>query len=32
MKKSVNTDRLKNHPIALDENTIDILYHKILEK
>ena len=32
MKKSVNPDRLKNHPVALDENTIDILYHKILEK
>ena len=27
---SVNPDRLKNHPIALDEATIDYLYHQIL--
>lgn len=27
---SVNPVRLKNHPITLDETTIDILYHKIL--
>ena len=27
---SVNTDRLKNHPILLDRNSIDLLYHKIL--
>lgn len=27
---SVNPVRLKNHPIALDEKTIDALYHKIL--
>ena len=32
LKKSVNPVRLKNHPVALDENTIDILYHEILEK
>ena len=31
MKNSVNPDRLKNHPIALDINTIDALYHKILK-
>lgn len=30
LKVSVNPVRLKNHPIALDEDTIDILYHKIL--
>ena len=30
LKKSVNPVRLKNHPIALDEETIDMLYHKIL--
>lgn len=30
LKTSVNPDRLKNHPIALDANTIDMLYHKIL--
>lgn len=29
LKTSVNTDRLKNHPIALDEETIDALYHRI---
>ena len=30
LKTSVNPDRLKNHPIALDVETIDSLYHKIL--
>ena len=30
LKNSVNPVRLKNHPIALDTNTIDILYHDIL--
>ncbi len=30
LKTSVNPVRLKNHPIALDEETIDKLYHDIL--
>ena len=30
LASSVNVDRLKNHPIALDKETIDSLYHKIL--
>ena len=30
LKTSVNPVRLKNHPIALDEETIDRLYHMIL--
>ena len=30
LKTSVNPVRLKNHPIALDMDTIDMLYHKIL--
>ena len=30
LKVSVNPVRLKNHPIKLDEETIDELYHKIL--
>ena len=30
LASSVNVDRLKNHPIALDRDTIDSLYHKIL--
>lgn len=30
LKTSVNPVRLKNHPIALDVDTIDALYHKIL--
>ena len=30
LKTSVNPVRLKNHPIALDVDTIDRLYHKIL--
>lgn len=29
LKTSVNPDRLKNHPVALDEETIDMLYHRI---
>lgn len=30
LRNSVNPVRLKNHPIALDVDTIDALYHKIL--
>lgn len=30
LKSGVNPVRLRNHPIALDENTIDKLYHVIL--
>ena len=30
LKTSVNPVRLKNHPIALTEDTIDTLYHQIL--
>ncbi len=30
LKTSVNPVRLKNHPVALDESTIDSLYHEIL--
>lgn len=30
LKASVNPVRLKNHPIALDEDDIDSLYHQIL--
>ena len=30
LKTSVNPVRLKNHPIALDAETIDALYHQIL--
>ena len=30
LKSSVNPVRLKNHPISLDEDTIDALYRKIL--
>ena len=30
LKTSVNPTRLKNHPIALDVETIDVLYHRIL--
>lgn len=30
LKKSVNPVRLKNHPITLDVDTIDALYHNIL--
>lgn len=32
LKTSVNPVRLKNHPIALDVDTIDALYHKILNE
>ena len=32
LKTSVNPVRLKNHPIALDVDTIDILYHEILRQ
>ena len=32
LKSSVNPVRLKNHPIELDADTIDILYHEILVK
>ncbi len=32
LKTSVNPVRLKNHPIKLDADTIDDLYHKILRK
>lgn len=31
LKTSVNPDRLKNHPVRLDEDTIDMLYHRILK-
>ena len=31
LKNSVNPVRLKNHPIQLDTETIDLLYHQILE-
>ena len=31
LKKSVNPVRLKNHPVELDEETIDGLYHRILK-
>lgn len=31
LKKSVNPVRLKNHPIQLDEDTIDMLYQEILQ-
>lgn len=30
LKSSVNPVRLKNHPVQLTEETIDMLYHKIL--
>lgn len=30
LKNSVNPDRLKNHPVKLDTDTIEILYRKIL--
>lgn len=30
LRQSVNPDRLKNHPVALDEGTIDALYRRIL--
>ena len=31
LKNSVNPTRLKNNPVLLDENTINMLYHKILK-
>ena len=31
LKHSVNAERLGNHPYMLDEDTIDALYHQILE-
>ncbi len=31
LKKSVNPVRLKNHPVFLYEETIDFLYHRILD-
>lgn len=31
LKVSVNLVRLKNHPVELNENTIDYLYHRILK-
>ena len=31
LKRSVNLDRLKNHPIKLDQKSIDRLYHQILK-
>ena len=31
LRRSVNAERLGNHPYALDEDTIDALYHQILE-
>lgn len=32
LRRSVNLERLKNYPIALSENVIDELYHKILKQ
>jgi len=32
LRTSVNPIRLKNHPVALDEETIDSLYHQILKE
>lgn len=32
LAKSVNTTRLKNNPVILDEITLENLYHKILER
>ena len=32
LKTSVNPTRLKNHPITLKEDMIDMLYHKILRE
>jgi hypothetical protein len=31
LRRSVNAERLGNHPYALDEDAIDALYHQILE-
>ena len=30
LKRSVNLTRLKNHPIALSMETIDMVYHMVL--
>ena len=32
LKKSVNSVRLRNNPVQLDEQAIDALYHEILRK
>lgn len=32
LQSSVNPVRLKNHPVALDAGTIDMLYHRILKE
>ena len=32
LKKSVNPERLKNHPVSLNEERIDRLYHRILDQ
>lgn len=32
LRKSVNSDRLKNHPLELDEYAIETLYYEILNK
>ncbi len=32
LRKSVNITRLKNNPVYLDEETIDLLYHEILRE
>lgn len=32
LRTSVNPQRLKNHPVQLDEKTINLLYHKILKE
>ena len=32
LRQGVNPDRLRNHPIALDGETIDALYHEILQQ
>ena len=31
LRRSVNPVRLKNHPVSLDEETMDRLYHRILD-
>jgi len=31
LRQSVNLSRLKNHPVAMDGDTIDLLYHRILK-
>ena len=32
LRTSVNPERLKNHPIMLDEELLDSLYHAILRE